>query len=105
MGQPEGQVQFYTKDYNVLDSGGYVLEANQGNSPEPSLGERSYICTICNQVFPEGKMMYFRGKWYCVPNGDYKDIASTLKVEWARGYRPAGMGTNDDRVVPPIIKG
>jgi len=90
---------------SVSINGATVLRANQGNIDGPKLGERQYICTVCNQAFPESKMQYFRGKWYCQPNGDYKDIASILKVEWARGYRPAGFGTNDDRVVPPIIKG
>jgi hypothetical protein len=84
-------------------SPGYVYRANQGNKPDAVLGERMYICAVCNCAFPESKMQYFRGKWYCVPNGDYKDIASILKVEWARGYKPARLGT--ERIVPPIIKG
>ena len=80
-----------------------VLRANQGNVKDAPRFVRSYICTICNQSFPETKMQYFRGKWYCYPNGDYKDIASILKVEWARGYKPAGLG--EERIIPPIIKG
>lgn len=103
MGQPEGQIQYYTKDYDSADEGGYVLAANQGNPPDSRMGERCYICTVCNQAFPESKMRYFRGKWYCIPNDDYKDIASILKLEWARGYKPANLGT--ERIVPPIIKG
>jgi hypothetical protein len=87
----------------IAISGTSLLRANQGNIEGPKLGERSYICTICNQSFPESKMQYFRGKWYCMPNGDYMDIRSILKVEWARGYKPAGLGT--ERIVPPIIKG
>jgi hypothetical protein len=103
MGQPEGQIQYYTKEYNALDSGGYALLANQGNPPGAQLGERCYICTICNIAFPESKMRLFRGRYYCVPNDDYKDIASILKVEWARGYKPQGLGT--ERIIPPIIRG
>lgn len=103
MGEPSGQVQFYKKDYNVLDEGGYVLEANQGNPTGSQLGERCWICVVCNQSFPESKMRTFRGKWYCTPNGDFKDIASILKMERARRYKPAGLGS--ERVVPPIIKG
>jgi hypothetical protein len=88
---------------SISISGTSILQANQGNVKESKLGERSYICAICNQPFPESRMQYFRGKWYCIPNGDYKDIASILKVEWARGYKPAELGT--ERIVPPIIKG
>ena len=80
-----------------------ILRANQGNVGTINKYERQYICTICNQPFPEDKMQYFRGKWYCIPNGDYKDISSILMVEWARGYKPEGIGT--ERIVPPIIKG
>ena len=98
-----GQIQYYTKDYNALDAGGYVLEANQGNSSDAKLGERSWICTVCNQSFPEGKMREFRGKWYCIPNGDFKDIRSILKQEAARRYRPGGYGR--ETIVPPIIRG
>ncbi|MFA5335692.1 MAG: hypothetical protein WC324_02105 [Candidatus Omnitrophota bacterium] len=82
----------------------YILRANQGNSREANLGERCYICCVCNQSFPERLMREFRGKYYCIPNDDYKDIASIIKRETAAGYRPSGLGT-DDRVVPPIIKG
>lgn len=82
----------------------YVLRANQGNSREANLGERCYICTVCNQSFPERLMREFRGKYYCIPNDDYKDIAAIIKKEVAAGYIPARLGT-DDRVVPPIIKG
>jgi hypothetical protein len=81
----------------------YTHRANQGNKSDAKLGERQYICTICNHAFPERLMQYFRGRWYCIPNGDFKDIASILKQEWSRGYKPAGLGT--ERVVPPIIKG
>ena len=91
--------------YPVGIAGTKILSANQGNKHGPKLGERQYICRICNHAFPEHLMQYFRGGWYCIPNDDYKDIASILKVEWARGYRPAGFGTNNDKVVPPIIKG
>jgi hypothetical protein len=98
-----GQVQFYQKDYDVRDPGGYGLLANQGNCPDAALGERSWICTVCNQAFPESKIRKFRGKYYCIPNGDYKDIASILRMERSRRYKPAGIGT--ERVVPPIIKG
>jgi hypothetical protein len=87
----------------VAIQGATVLRANQGNSYLAKDFERCYICAICNQSFPERLMQYFRGKWYCHPNGDYKDIASILKVEWARGYKPAGLG--EERVIPPIIKG
>ena len=89
----------------IAIAGTSLLLASEGNPVGGALGERAYICTICDQAFPESKMRYFRGKWYCTPNGDYKDIASILKVEWARGYRPAGLGNNEARVVPPIIKG
>jgi len=98
-----GQVQFYQKDYDAADPGGYGLLANQGNPPDAALGERSWICTVCNQAFPESKIRKFRGKYYCIPNGDYKDIASILLQERARRYKPAGIGT--ERIVPPIIKG
>jgi hypothetical protein len=87
----------------IAIAGTSILRANQGNVREAKLGERCYICTICNQSFPESKMQYFRGRWYCIPNGDFKDIASILKVEWARGYKPSGLG--EERIVPPIIKG
>ena len=81
----------------------YVLLANQGNVPDARLDERSWICTVCNQSFPESKIRKFRGKYYCIPNGDYKDIASILKTESARRYKPEGLGR--ERIVPPIIKG
>ena len=97
-----GQVQFFTKDYNAADPGGYGLLANQGQT-DAKLGERSWICTICNQAFPESKIRKFRGKYYCIPNGDYKDIASILLTERARRYKPAGIGT--ERIVLPIVKG
>jgi hypothetical protein len=98
-----GQIQFYTKDYDARDAGGYGLLANQGNVPDAALGERSWICTICNQAFAESKVRKFRGKIYCIPNGDYKDIAAILKLERARRYKPDGLGT--ERIVPPIIRG
>ena len=97
-----GQIQFYTKDYDAADPGGYSLLANQGQT-DAKLGERSWICTICAQAFPESKIRKFRGKYYCIPNGDYKDIAAILKLERARRYKPAGIGT--ERIIPPIIKG
>ena len=89
--------------YPVSISGTAILRANQGNVSDARNFERSYICTICNQSFPESKMQYFRGRWYCHPNGDYKDIASILKREWSSGYKPAELGT--ERIVPPIIRG
>ena len=98
-----GQVQFYEKDYDSRDAGGYVLRANQGNTTGAKLGERSWICTICAQAFPEHLIRKFRGKYYCIPNGDFKDISAILKLERARRYKPAGLGT--ERIVPPIIKG
>jgi hypothetical protein len=98
-----GQIQFYTKDYDSRDPGGYGLLANQGNSPDAQVGERTWICTICNQAFPESKIRLFRGKYYCIPNGDYKDIGSILKQERARRYKPDKLGT--ERIVPPIIRG
>jgi hypothetical protein len=82
----------------------YILCANEGNSDRQIRFERNYICCICDQSFPERLMRYFRGRWYCIPNDDYKDIASILKREYAAGYRPAGLGVND-KVIPPIIKG
>jgi len=82
----------------------YILRANVGNPREASLGERCYICDICRDAFPKHLVREFRGKYYCIPNGDYKDIASILRREYAAGYRPKNLGT-DDRVVPPIIKG
>jgi hypothetical protein len=82
----------------------YILAANVGNSDRQLNFERCYICCICNQSFPERLMRLFRGRYYCVPNDDYKDIASILKREAAAGYRPAGLGVND-KVIPPIIKG
>ncbi len=103
MAEQSGQIQFYTKDYDSRDAGGYVLVANQGNPPDARLGERSWICTICNQPFPESKIRKFRGKYYCIPNGDYRDIAAILKLEAARRYKPEGLGK--ERVVPPIIRG
>ena len=81
----------------------YVLLANQGNTPDAKLDERSWICTVCNQSFPESKIRKFRGKYYCIPNGDYKDIGAILKLERARRYKPDGIGR--ERIVPPIIKG
>jgi hypothetical protein len=87
----------------IAISGASVLRANQGNVSAAERFERCYICAVCNQSFPESRMQYFRGKWYCFQNGDYKDVASILKVEWARGYKPSGLGT--ERIVPPIIKG
>jgi hypothetical protein len=87
----------------IAITGTSLLLASEGNPTGNALGERAYICCICDQAFPESKMQYFRGKWYCHPNGDYKDIASILKIEWARGYKPAGLGT--ERIIPPIIKG
>jgi len=98
-----GQIQFYTKDYDARDPGGYGLLANQGNSPEAKVGERCWICTVCNQAFPESKIRKFRGKYYCIPNGDYKDIAAILKLERARRYKPDGIGR--ERIVLPIIRG
>ena len=103
MGTQSGQIQFYQKDYNAVDPGGYGLLANQGNSPDAKMGERTWICTICNQAFPESKVRKFRGKIYCIPNGDYKDIRSILKTESARRYKPDGIGK--ERIVLPIIKG
>ena len=97
-----GQIQFYTKDYDGRDPGGYGLLANQGQT-DAKLGERSWICTICNQAFPESKVRKFRGKIYCIPNGDYKDIASILLTERARRYKPEGIGK--ERIVLPIIRG
>ena len=82
---------------------GYGLLANQGQTVDPKMNERSWICTICNQAFPEHLIRKFRGKYYCIPNGDYKDIASILKTERARRYKPDGIGT--ERVIPPIIRG
>jgi hypothetical protein len=82
----------------------YILRANVGNSDDAAIGERCYICDVCRGVFPKHLVREFRGKYYCVPNEDYKDIASILKREYAAGYRPKNLGT-DDRVIPPIIKG
>ena len=98
-----GQIQFYTKEYDARDPGGYGLLANQGNCADAKLDERSWICTICNQAFPESKVRKFRGKIYCIPNGDYKDIGSILRMERARRYKPDGLGS--ERIVPPIIRG
>jgi hypothetical protein len=89
--------------HTIAISAATVLRANQGNVSNVKKFERAFICTICNQSFGESQMRYFRGRWYCLPNGDYKDIASILKREWAAGYKPAGLGT--ERIVPPIIKG
>ena len=98
-----GQVQFYQKEYDSRDPGGYGLLANQGNCPDAKVGERSWICTICAQAFPESKIRKFRGKYYCIPNGDFKDIASILLAERAKRYKPDGIGK--ERFVLPIIKG
>jgi hypothetical protein len=98
-----GQIQFYTKEYDARDPGGYGLLANQGNCPDAKLNERTWICTICNQAFPESKIRRFRGKIYCIPNGDYRDIPSILRQERARRYKPDGIGT--ERIVPPVIRG
>ncbi len=89
--------------FSTLIQSGYGLLANQGNPPDSKLGERSWICTVCNQPFPESQIRRFRGKYYCIPNGDYKDIASILKTERARRYKPALLGT--ERVIPPIVRG
>ena len=98
-----GQIQFYTKDYNSADAGGYGLLANQGNVADAKADERCWICTICNQSFPESKVRKFRGKIYCIPNGDYLDIPSILRQERARRYKPDGIGR--ERIVPPVIRG
>ena len=87
---------------SITLSHGYVLYANQGQT-DAKISERSWICTVCNQSFPERLIRKFRGKYYCVPNGDYKDIASILKTERARRYKPEGIGR--ERIVPPIIEG
>ena len=88
---------------SITLSPAYVLLVNQGNSPDAHMDERSFICTVCAQAFPEGKIRKFRGKYYCIPNGDYRDIASILKVERAKRWKPLGIGS--ERIVPPIIKG
>lgn len=99
----DGTVNPENAGASVTLSGAYVLLVNQGNVPDAKLGERSWICTVCNQSFPASKIRQFRGKYYCIPNGDYKDIASILKTESARRYKPAGLGT--ERIIPPIIRG
>jgi len=99
----DGSVSPESAGASITIANGYVLVANQGNNPFAKLNERTWICTVCNQSFPEGMIRRFRGKYYCIPNGDYKDIASILKTERARRYKPAGIGT--ERIVPPIIRG
>ena len=99
----DGTVNPEAAGASVTLAGAYVLLANQGNSPDAKLGERSWICTICAQSFPESKIRKFRGKYYCIPNGDYKDMASQLKLEASRRYKPAGLGS--ERIVLPIVKG
>ena len=40
-------------------------------------------CVQCGLSFPRIKMRVFRGAWYGVPCGDYKDIKSIIRNELA----------------------
>jgi hypothetical protein len=36
-------------------------------------------CPICGYAYPKSEMKKYKGKWYCVQNGCYKDIADMIR--------------------------
>lgn len=37
-------------------------------------GEEKHRCGICGYIYPESKLTFFEGKYYCHPHRCYEDI-------------------------------
>lgn len=67
---------YTTVTYDGVD----YLVAEDGNPPG-SMYIRAERCFECSLAFRRNQMKYFRGKWYGVPCGCFRDISSILKRE------------------------
>jgi hypothetical protein len=58
--------------------------------------QKHYMCDVCGEYFPEGRMVSFRGKRYGRPCRCYLDIKSILRDENIEVPRDTGR---DDRII------
>lgn len=65
-------------------------------------GERGVMrfCAVCALEYRESDMIAFRGRWYCKERMHVHEIASILKDEAARRYKP---NNSNERPGPGII--
>ena len=52
-----------------------IIFNKEGQRQSYATFEKSERCWSCGIEFPRSKMTQFKGRWYGIPCGDYKDIA------------------------------
>ena len=59
-------------DYDIKD---VWLEGKRPSVDKPE------VCSVCGEVYPRTKFKKYKGKWYGIPCGCYKDINSLIRLE------------------------
>lgn len=67
------------------DDGNEYTETNTHSLPSNAKG-RGYLCCLCKQPFDESQIVWYDGKPYGKPCGDYKDIRSIERNKYRRRY-------------------